>query len=209
MSIEKPDITRPWEEQYHDDNVETMPWFIPNLDKDVANSIEAGNISPATVLDIGAGPGTQAIALAQRGFAVTGTDISPSAVRKATARAAKEGVRVTFVCDDILNSGLHDCFALIIDRGCFHSIDADQRADYLHHVARLLDENGMLLLKTFHKQEMREEGPPNRFDGDDIRAIFAHDFDMIEARDSVFESTMDSDPKALFCVLKKHHGSNA
>ncbi|MDQ6986589.1 MAG: class I SAM-dependent methyltransferase [Mariprofundaceae bacterium] len=203
--MEKPDITRPWEQQYRDDEVETMPWFIPNLDHDVSRSIEMLNLVPGKVLDIGAGPGTQAIALAKLGFAVTGTDISPSAVRKASARAKKEGVSATFICDDILNSRLNDSFALMIDRGCFHAIDNEQRQDYLHSVTRLLDKNGILLLKTFHKQETCEEGPPNRFEADDIRAIFSSGFDVLEARDSVFESTMDCNPKALFCVLKKHH----
>jgi len=65
------------------------------------------------------------------------------------------------------------------------------------------DDDGLLLLKTFHKQEIREEGPPNRFEADDINKIFGSAFELITSSDSVFESTLDSDPKALFCILKK------
>jgi len=196
-------IKRPWEEQYRDDDVETMPWFCPHLDRDVAWAIETLPIAPAKALDLGCGPGTQAIELNRIGFDVTGSDISPSAVCKADARAKKEGVVVTFVCDDILKTQLNDTYAVIMDRGCFHVLDADQRPDYLRSVLHLLDENGYLLLKTFHKQELREEGPPNRFEAADIEAIFSGAFKLIEYRDSFFESTMDSDPKALFCILQK------
>jgi 2-polyprenyl-3-methyl-5-hydroxy-6-metoxy-1,4-benzoquinol methylase len=202
-SVSNDRIKRPWEEQYRDDDVETMPWFCPHLDKDIADAIKRLAIIPTTALDLGTGPGTQAIALGKLGFDATGTDISPSAVRKASERAEKEGITVTFVCDDILNSQLDGPYGLIMDRGCFHVIDAEQRQDYLHSVARLLDHNGHLLLKTFHKQETREEGPPNRFEAAEIAQIFSKTFELITCHDSVFESSMNSDPKALFCVLKK------
>lgn len=195
-------IKRPWEEQYHDDDVETMPWFCRHLDKDVAEAIRSLAIAPTRALDLGTGPGTQAIALSRLGFDTTGMDISPSAVRKAAARAKKEGARVAFICDDVLNTRLEGTYGLIIDRGCFHVIDIEQRPNYLHALTRLLDRNGYLLLKTFHKQETREDGPPNRFEAADIAEIFSAAFDLVECRDSVFESTLDVDPKALFCILK-------
>lgn len=201
-------IKRPWEEQYRDDDVETMPWFCPDLDRDVANAIHTLAITPTTALDLGTGPGTQAIELARLGFEATGSDVSPSAVRKAQQRAEKEGLNVSFVCDDVLNSRLEGYFDLIMDRGCFHIIEPEQQQDYLRSVASLLGQNGHLLLKTFHKQEKSEEGPPNRFEATDIAKIFSGTFELIETHDSVFESTMDWNPKALFCVLKKKTQGN-
>ncbi len=202
-TMNKERIKRPWEEQYRDDDVETMPWFCPHLDRDVAWAIETLPIAPAKALDLGCGPGTQAIELSRLGFETTGADISPSAVRKADERARKEGVTVTFICDDILNTRLNDRYDVIMDRGCFHVLDADQRPNYLRSVARLLGEGGYLLLKTFHKQETCETGPPNRFDAADIVTIFSDTFELVECRDTFFESTMDSNPKALLCVLKR------
>jgi len=207
-------IKRPWEEQYRDDDVETMPWFCPDLDCDVAAAIDRLHIAPAMALDVGAGPGTQSIALAKLGFQVTGTDISPSAVKKAQARADKETVAVRFVCDDVLQTGLNSgemntSFALIIDRGCFHVVDPDQQAGYVKAIASLLDDGGYLLLKTFHKQERCEQGPPNRFEAADISKLFAADFDLIESCDSAFKGNAEFSPKALFCVLtKRHSGAN-
>jgi len=202
----KPDIRRPWEEQYRDDEVESMPWFYPHLDVDVAAALEWLDIHSGKALDIGSGPGTQAIELARRGFDTTGSDISPSAVTKAAGRAENEGVSVRFVHDDVLDSRLTGPFDLIMDRGCFHAIDAGARPVYLQAVHRLLADGGHLLLKTFHKEERRKEGPSNRFEAEDIKSIFADYFELVYYRDSFFESTMDSNPKALFCILKKIRG---
>jgi len=145
----------------------------------------------------------QAIELARQGFDATGSDISPSAVAKAAKRAEAEGVIVRFVHDDVLDSKLKGPFDLIMDRGCFHVIDPATLPAYLETVTRLLSHGGYLLLKTFHKQETRAEGPPNRFEAADIKKIFSDHFELLFHRDSCFESTLDANPKALFCILKK------
>ncbi|MFQ6038693.1 MAG: class I SAM-dependent methyltransferase, partial [Candidatus Aminicenantales bacterium] len=67
-------------------------------------------------LDLGTGPGTQAIALARRGFRVTAIDFSRTAVEKAIALAKKERVGVEFRRDDILSSRLETEFDYILDR---------------------------------------------------------------------------------------------
>src|SRR4030067_1064885 len=83
--------SRDWEELYAWQEAETMPWFSPTLDPDVARALERYEILRGRALDIGSGPGTQAVELARLGFEVTAVDVSESAVREggmggATAR---------------------------------------------------------------------------------------------------------------------------
>jgi SAM-dependent methyltransferase len=53
-----------------------------------------------TVLDVSCGIGTQALGLAQRGFAVTASDLSAGAISRAEAEAQRRGVQIEFsVCD--------------------------------------------------------------------------------------------------------------
>ena len=55
---------------------------------------------PRSVLDVACGIGTQAIGLARRSFAVTASDVSARAVRRARIEASRRGVEIDFsVCD--------------------------------------------------------------------------------------------------------------
>lgn len=56
--------------------------------------------SPWAVLDVATGPGTTALAAARRGCRVTGVDISEALLNHARARAAAEGLEVTFAHED-------------------------------------------------------------------------------------------------------------
>ena len=53
-----------------------------------------------TVLDLGCGPGRHAVPFAQRGFRVTGVDLSVFHLEKAKERASAAGVAVEFVEGD-------------------------------------------------------------------------------------------------------------
>lgn len=70
-----------WEALYQEKPVETMPWFNPDLDPDVEEALLTLDLSNGTALDLGTGPGTQAIALAERGFQVIATDLSETAIQ--------------------------------------------------------------------------------------------------------------------------------
>ena len=60
-----------------------MPWYNLNLDSDLEETINEYKITNGKFLDLGTGPATQAIQLAQRGFNVTGSDLSENAIKKA------------------------------------------------------------------------------------------------------------------------------
>ncbi|HDZ59608.1 MAG TPA: class I SAM-dependent methyltransferase, partial [Actinobacteria bacterium] len=155
------------------------------------------------VLDLCTGPGTQALALAERGLDVTATDISAAAVEKALALAAKRGLKVTFLQNDILDNRLDRRFDLILDRGCFHVFPPEQRDKYVETVAGLLDPGGYLLLKCYSYKEKRKEGP-FRLHPDEIRERFSAEFDPVSIRESTFKGDRHRKPPiALFCVMRK------
>jgi 2-polyprenyl-3-methyl-5-hydroxy-6-metoxy-1,4-benzoquinol methylase len=191
-----------WDQLYKERAVETMPWFHRDLDADVAQALDRLGIRSGTALDLGTGPGTQAIALAKRGLSVTGTDLAQSAIERATQRAAAEGVRVRFVQDDILATALDAPFDLVLDRGCFHVIDPDHRAAYATRVHALVEPRGHFFLKTFSANQPGTQGP-HRFAPADIRAVFEDLFDLESITDSVYQGTLDPLPIALFCVLQR------
>jgi SAM-dependent methyltransferase len=71
----------------------------------LARLIRAGRPGAADVLDCACGIGTQAIGLAQRGFLVTGTDLSAASVQRARAEAERLGADVRFGVADFRDLG--------------------------------------------------------------------------------------------------------
>lgn len=57
-------------------------------------------VAGRAVLDVGCGTGTWALALAARGAAVTGLDLSPAMIRVAQAKARQRAAPVTFLTGD-------------------------------------------------------------------------------------------------------------
>jgi len=191
-----------WEKLYQDQNVESMPWFNPDLDPDLDQALTKLNLHTGTALDLGTGPGTQAMALAARGFKVTGTDISSTAIEKAQAVAKEKGLDIWWRQDDILKSSLDQKFDVVLDRGCFHVFPPEQRQDYVRVVDGLIKPNGYLFLKCFSHLETREAGP-YRFTPEEIKEIFNSRFNVLSVEETVYHGTLDPFPRALFCIVEK------
>ena len=90
---------RDWEDHYLKHSVEELPWYYSMLDPDIENALKNLHLTKGKILDIGAGPGTQSLALAQKGFHVTATDISVTALQEARRLAHSELKRMVFLED--------------------------------------------------------------------------------------------------------------
>ncbi|MBW4519215.1 MAG: class I SAM-dependent methyltransferase [Scytolyngbya sp. HA4215-MV1] len=191
-----------WEQLYQEKSVETMPWFNPDLDADLEQALIPLQLLSGKVLDLGTGPGTQAIALAKRGFQVTATDLSATAIQLAQEKAQAEGFAITFRQDDILNSHLEHTFDFVLDRGVFHVFAPELRSDYVTVLSRLVKPSGYLFLKCFSSLEPGEEGP-YRFTPEDIHEIFGDRFTVQSIEQTVYQGTLDPYPRALFCILQR------
>jgi 2-polyprenyl-3-methyl-5-hydroxy-6-metoxy-1,4-benzoquinol methylase len=191
-----------WEELYKQDTIEKLPWYWSPLDPDLEAALARHGIASGRVLDQGTGPGTQAIALAERGFTVTASDVSAAAIAYAAERAKERGVEVTFAQDDVVNSRLTGPFDVVFDRGCFHVLAPEQRAGHVQTVHRILAPSGRLFLKTFSHHQPGEKGP-HRFAPEDLRGIFDGPFEVVEILDTVYQGQLDPYPKALFATLRR------
>jgi cyclopropane fatty-acyl-phospholipid synthase-like methyltransferase len=202
MSSEQQPQFSGWDERYQQQAVETMPWFYPELDDDLAQALDALGLRGGSALDLGTGPGTQAIQLAQRGFDVTATDLSQAAIWLASARAEAQAIRITWQQDDILSSRLIGPFDLIFDRGCFHVLPPEQRQEYISTAAGLLKLGGFFFLKCFSQLQPGTQGP-NHFTPAQIQLLFSSRLEMRSVSETVYQGTLDPLPRALFCVMQR------
>src|SRR5262249_44568923 len=168
----------------------------PELDEDLEKAMDEIGLRGGSALDLGTGPGTQAIHLARRGFAVTATDISEAAIRLAMEKAQKKGLEITWEQDDILDTRLDQQFDFIFDRGCFHVLEPERRQDYVRIVSGLLKTGAYLFLKCFSRLQPGEQGP-YRFTPEQIREIFSVRLSVLSIKETVYQGTLVPLPHAL------------
>jgi ubiquinone/menaquinone biosynthesis C-methylase UbiE len=191
-----------WEEVYRTSEVSDLPWYTPELDTDFERALVAHLPTGARILDLGTGPATQAIALAKRGYEVVATDIAPSAIRKATHTAERQGARIDFRVDNVLESKLPDALVDgIVDRGVFHTLDPASRPRYVATVHRILRPRGFLFLKAFSDKEPWSGGP-HRFSRPELRRPFETSFEVLSVEDATFRGP-NARPQALIAVFRR------
>lgn len=190
-----------WQELYKEKDVSEMPWFYKNLDPDFEEALKLYGLESGSFLDLGTGPATQALEMARRNFSVSGVDLSQAAIDLAQEKAQSENLTIDFFQDDILNSKLHLKFDIILDRGCFHCLDPDDREAYVSKLFSLMKDKSFFFLKCFSYKESREEGP-YRFSPEEISQIFSNKFSIRSIKETVYQGTLENYPKALFSILQ-------
>ena len=114
----------PWEQM-------ADPGIAQQIDDLFARVEEEHEAPYGAALDLGCGSGIWAVALARRGWQVTGVDFVPKALRKARARAEEAGVELRLLEGDVtsLPSDVGSGYQLLLDFGCFHDeLTDEQRA---------------------------------------------------------------------------------
>ncbi|MFZ0325625.1 MAG: class I SAM-dependent methyltransferase, partial [Actinomycetes bacterium] len=100
---------------------------------------------PATVADLGSGTGSVSVLLAEHGYGVTGVDLSPRMVERATAKAAQHGVPVPFRVGDAARPDLpHGQFDVVFARHVVWALPDPVEA--LRNWVALLRRRGRLVL---------------------------------------------------------------
>ncbi|MHA2061304.1 MAG: class I SAM-dependent methyltransferase [Candidatus Sifarchaeia archaeon] len=114
---------------------------------------EINFVKTTRILDIGCGSGRHSIELAQRGYSVTGIDLSKSLLKRAMQKASKLNIKVDFQNQDARNLIFEDEFDLVIllCEGAFPLMETDEmNYQILSNVAKALKEKGKLIFTTLN-----------------------------------------------------------
>lgn len=130
-----------WWDEFYADRDRPVPFFVAKPDENLLSYLDRGLLKPGRALDLGCGPGRNALHLAANGFTVDAVDLSATAIAWAAERAG--GADIRFLCGDAfeLQLGTYD---LIYDSGCFHHLAPHRRVSYLELVDRCLAPGGHL-----------------------------------------------------------------
>lgn len=135
-----------------------VPWDIAAPQPFVVAAEAAGRLG-GRVLDTGCGLGDNAIHLARRGHRVTAVDVSPTAIAKATERAATAEVEVDFRVADAARDTAAGPFDSVLDSGMFENLEPAQRVPYLSALRRAVVPGGHLNLLSVRAGELPSELP--------------------------------------------------
>ncbi|WP_181769102.1 class I SAM-dependent methyltransferase [Streptomyces albidus (ex Kaewkla and Franco 2022)] len=158
-----------WWDGFYSDRSKPVPFFAAKPDENLASYLDRGLVAPGRALDLGCGPGRNAVHLASRGFEVDAVDLSPTAVAWAGERAREAGAEVRFHCGDafgLTGAELGGPYDLIYDSGCFHHLPPHRRVSYLALLDRLLAPGGHFALSCFAAGGMGSELPDAAFYSD-------------------------------------------
>ena len=193
-------MTHPsWNESYASGQ---LPWDTGQPEPLLVEFFASGAITPSPVLEIGAGTGTNAIWMAERGFDVLGVDVSPLAVERANAKMEGRALRCRFAAWDFLAAPPPvGPFQFVFDRGCFHVFDEPgERQRFAAQVAAALAPGGLWLSLIGSTEGLpREVGPPRRSACEVILAI-EHALEIVELRSAEFRG---NNAKAWFCLSRQ------
>ena len=81
-----------------------MPWYNEKLDFDLEEELNVMQMNNGIFLDLGTGPGTQVMQLANKGFDVIGSDISETVIKRNKIMYENKYPNLEFVIDNILDS---------------------------------------------------------------------------------------------------------
>lgn len=162
-----------WWDGFYADRSKPVPFFVAKPDENLVSYADRGLITPGRALDLGCGPGRNALHLASLGWEVDALDLSPQAIGWAEERAREAGAevrtRVRFRCADVFSltddelAELGGPYDLIYDSGCFHHLPPHRRISYLAFLGRALAPDGHFALSCFAAGGMGSELPDSDF----------------------------------------------
>jgi len=151
--------------------------------------------APGRALDIGMGQGRNAVALAIKGWSVTGFDVSAEGLAVAKAQAARAGVAIAAIqdSDDHFDPGTNqwDLIAVIYGPGSI----ADP--GYVARLRRALRPGGIVVVESFASDRAAAQRRPVDIDPADLRLAFSA-FQMLRFEDG--PAVSDWDPQTTRLV---------
>src|SRR4030066_1073925 len=91
-----------WDQIYRENPLKSLPWELGRPRPILVEFVEKKRMQKGKELAICCGAGTNTVYLAEKGFEVTGIDISPTAIGYGEKKAAHANVHVSLKVQDFL-----------------------------------------------------------------------------------------------------------
>lgn len=135
---------------FYSDRDRKVPFFANVPDENLVEYFERNLLKPGKVLELGCGPGRNALYFAEKGCRVDAVDSSQESIKWAKERALEKNADVNFILENIFTlSIVEGTYDIVYDSGCFHHIAPHRRMSYLNLVMKALKPGGYFALTCF------------------------------------------------------------
>jgi ubiquinone/menaquinone biosynthesis C-methylase UbiE len=102
------------------------------------------------VIELGCGAGNVALWLADKGYEISGVEISPTAVEWAREKAKAKNIKADFRVGNVvdLKDYKDNSFDFVLDGHCLHCIIGDDRKQFLKNALRITKSKGTFFVDT-------------------------------------------------------------
>ncbi|MET3698920.1 methyltransferase family protein [Bacillus oleivorans] len=135
---------------FYTNREKNIPFFANKPDENLVEYFDSGQLTIGNVLELGCGPGRNAIYLAEKGCKVDALDLSEEAIQWGNERAKEKAVNVNFILKNIFEMEIgENSYDLVYDSGCFHHIAPHRRISYLQLLHKAIAPGGYFALTCF------------------------------------------------------------
>jgi SAM-dependent methyltransferase len=198
-----------WDTVYSTKSSDGVSWFQDKPEKSLQIIHQFMPISKQpNIIDVGGGASTLVDFLIADGYeSLSILDIAASALKTTQQRLGVSSSRVSWLVADIIKAQLPaDTYDLWHDRAVFHFLTApEDRLKYVRLVEGSLKSGGILVMSTF-----APDGPEkcsnlnvNRYNCDDLLAIFGKSFKLIHSDREVHQTPFQTQQLFSYCVFEK------
>ncbi|ANE45221.1 methyltransferase [Paenibacillus swuensis] len=181
-------------ERFYVDREKDVPFFrVAGPDENLVEYFSNG-LMPGRVLEMGCGPGRNAIYMAQQGCKVDAIDLSENAIQWAKERSREAAIEIDFHCESVFDFSFNpNSYDFIYDCGLLHHLAPHRRLTYLEFLKKALKPHGHFGLVCFNTAggkdtsdwEIYRSGSLKGGIGyteERLRDIFADDFEFVDFR---------------------------
>lgn len=140
----------PFWEYFYSDRNKGIPFFTNKPDENLHSYFERDLLKQGKVLELGCGPGRNAIFFAEKGCMVDAVDLSDNSLQWARERAKEKNININFIQENIFHLNIEEgTYDIVYDSGCFHHIAPHRRMNYIDLVQKALKPGGHFALTCF------------------------------------------------------------
>ena len=178
------------------------PWDSGRPNSELIRVVDERGLPGRRILELGCGTGTNAIALARRGYSVTAVDQVDVAIDLARSKAETAGVHIDFRVGDLTKMDLGGPYESICDVGVYHGVRNRDLDGFLAAVKRVSRRGTRWLTLAGNAREALPDGPPVVTE-EEIRRELGPLFRILQIRECRFDLRPDFQPLAWSVLMAR------